>query len=144
MKCFVHIVTGLLICIFSMPFVVLADISPSQVLVLYNSDWVEDHPLTEHGQDSREIAEHYMKMNTNARTCEKPYILGLSSKHDETLKKEHLEEKSNDNRSGVILTSLSSMISSTYLLRDSRLVELACRKLNPDGILKPSKYRSGL
>ena len=118
----IYIITGLLICIFCLPFVGLANISPSQVLVLYNADWQEDHPLTEKGQDSREIAEHYVKMNTNAETGEKPYILGLSSKQG-LLDMEHLKENSSDNRSGVILTSLSSMIGSTYRLRDSRLVE---------------------
>jgi hypothetical protein len=105
-----------------------ADITSSQVLVLYNSDWKEDHPLTEKGQDSREIAEHYVKVNTDVTTGEKPYILGLSGKQGKRLNSEHLEENSNDNKSGVILTSLTRMIGSTYRLRDSRLVEFKLPK----------------
>ena len=84
----VHIITGLLVCIFCLPFSVFADITPSQVLVLYNADWQEDHPLTEPGQDSREIAEHYVKINTHAQTGEKPYILGLSSRQGSLLNAE--------------------------------------------------------
>ncbi|MBW2647463.1 MAG: hypothetical protein JRE23_15065 [Deltaproteobacteria bacterium] len=69
-------------------------ITPSQVLVLYNADWTDDAPLTDPGQDSREIAEYYVRMHTDPETGEKPYILGLRCVHREKhLNKAHLEEK---------------------------------------------------
>ncbi|MFO7802921.1 MAG: hypothetical protein R6V55_11560, partial [Desulfovermiculus sp.] len=118
----------LLLCVFSPGSLVHAGITPSQVLVLYNADWQGDHPLTGKGQDSRELAEHYVRMNTDPATGEKPFILGLSSTKGNLLNHEHLQEKSKDNRSGVILTTLERMIGSTSRLRDSRLVEFTLPK----------------
>ncbi|WP_321532683.1 hypothetical protein [uncultured Desulfuromonas sp.] len=113
--------------------IALADISPSQVLVLYNADWTGDEPLTEPGQDSQEIAEHYVRMHTDSATGEKPYILGLHCDHgikvlDEArhLNEHHLAENSDDNRSGVVLKRQSFLFGSDSQndkLRDSRVVE---------------------
>jgi len=108
-------------------------VTSSQVLVLYNADWREDHPLTDTGQDSREIAEHYVRMHTDPKIGEKPYILGLSCNHgikvlDEArhLNESHLPEKSNDNTAGVELSKrrwLTNDDDEDQALRDSRLVE---------------------
>nr|WP_320114294.1 hypothetical protein [uncultured Desulfuromonas sp.] len=113
--------------------IALADILPSQVLVLYNADWTGDEPLTEPGQDSQEIAEHYVRMHTDSATGEKPYILGLHCDHgikviDEArhLNETHLAESSDDNRSGVVLKRQSFLFGSDSKndeLRDSRVVE---------------------
>jgi hypothetical protein len=108
-------------------------VTPSQVLVLYNADWREDHPQTWPGQDSREIAEHYVRMHTDPESREKPYILGLSCNHgikvlDEArhLNESHLPEKSNDNTAGVELAKRRWLVGDDdvdHALRDSRLVE---------------------
>jgi len=45
-------------------------VTPSQVLVLYNADWKADDP----GQDSKEIADHYISMHTDPDTGGKPYV----------------------------------------------------------------------
>ncbi len=110
------------------PLLSYAQISVSQVLVLYNQDWTGDHPLTGKGQDSKEIADYYVKMNTDPVTGEKPYILGLSGKGEPFLNQSHLEENSHDNRSGVILTHLPKRIGSSHTLRDGRLVEFKLPK----------------
>jgi hypothetical protein len=110
----------------------LATISPSQVLVLYNADWTDDHPLTDPGQDSKEIAEHYVRMHTDRQNGEKPYILGLHCDHgtkilDEYkhLNSSHLEEDSKDNTSGVVLDDRSFFNDAIRddQLRDSRQIE---------------------
>ena len=121
-----------------------AGISPSQVLVLYNADWTGDNPLTDKGQDSKEIAEYYVKMHTNEKTGEKPYILGLSGGCAKLLNKPHLKEKSHDNKSGVILTNLKKMIGSTYKLRDSRLVEFKLPKTKSGWQFDSLKMQLGL
>lgn len=130
MRFFVLLVLLLFPCVF-VP-AVRADISPSQVLVLYNADWRDDHPLTDPGQDSLEIAEHYVRLHSDPTTGEKPYLLGLHCDHgikilDEYhhLNQPHLEEESADNTSGVIYTGkrwFSDDIKDDQL-RDSRLVE---------------------
>lgn len=128
---FKRLVPILLLTLFAAPAAEAA--SPSQVLVLYNADWHEDHPLTEPGQDSREIAEHYVRMHTDPESGEKPYILGLSCNHGikvlnqvRHLNETHLPEKSNDNTAGVELTKrrwLAGNDDIDHALRDSRLVE---------------------
>lgn len=125
-------ITPLLLLFLLMPFPVGA-VTPSQVLVLYNADWSGDHPLTDKGQDSQEIAEHYVHMHTDPESGEKPYILGLQCEHgvkilDDSrhLNEEHLAEDSHDNRSGVVLTRKPFLLepdSPSDQLRDSRLVE---------------------
>lgn len=120
-----------------------ADISPSQVLILYNQDWTDDHPLTKKGQDSKEIAEYYVKMHTNPDTGEKPYILGLSEKKEQLLNHPHLAEKSSDNKSGVILSHLTRMIASTHGLCDGRLVEFKLPKNDPQWDFDTLKMQLG-
>jgi hypothetical protein len=39
--------------------------SPDQVLVLYNADWRKDVDGSEPGQDSKEVAEYYVRMHTD-------------------------------------------------------------------------------
>ena len=117
------------------PSIGLAAISPSQVLVLYNADWTADAPLTEPGQDSKEIADHYVRMHTDPKTGEKPYSLGFSCQHgikilDEYhhLNQSHLQEESKDNKSGVELIKrrwLADRDVREDELRDSRLVEFS-------------------
>ena len=123
------------ICLFQMGFTAtgLAAISPSQVLVLYNADWSADALLTDSGQDSQEIAQHYVRMHTDPVSGEKPYILGLHCEHgikiiDEArhLNEEHLAETSHDNSSGVMLKRHRFLLNddpSNDHLRDSRMVE---------------------
>ena len=120
-----------------------AGISPSQVLVLYNQDGTGDHPLTAKGQDSKEIADYYIKMHTDPVTGEKPYILGLSGKGKPFLNQSHLKETSRDNRSGVILTHLSKMIGSTHTLRDGRLVEFKLPENEAQWNLNTLKFQLG-
>jgi len=52
---------------------------PDQVLVIYNKDWTEDQAGTEPGQDSKELADYYVKVHTDSKTGKKPWILGLTS-----------------------------------------------------------------
>jgi hypothetical protein len=108
-------------------------ISSSHVLVLYNADWDEDAPLTGPGQDSKEIADHYVRMHTDPVTGEKPYLLGLTCRHGNRLAgparhldEAHLAEDSDDNTAGVELTKwrwLSGVEETDQTLRDSRFVE---------------------
>ncbi len=99
-------------------------IRPSQVLVLYNADWPGDEPMTDPGQDSREVAEHYVRMHTDPATGEKPYLLGLRCRHRMGhLNRPHLPEESRDNRSGVVLRRGGRVQGDAGGFRDSRLVE---------------------
>ena len=105
-------------------------VTPSQVLVLYNADWKTDDPLTDPGQDSKEIADHYITMHTDPKTGEKPYILGLSCVNaakrlkGSYLNEHHLSEKSHDNASGVVLRKNGKIIKfAKNNMRDSRLLE---------------------
>ncbi len=104
-------------------------VRPSQVLVLYNEDWTGDAPLTDPGQDSREIAEHYVRVHTDPVTGERPYLLGLRCRHRMNhLNRPHLAEESADNGSGVVLRRGGKVLGSAGNLRDSRLVELVLPK----------------
>ncbi|NDY72408.1 hypothetical protein DO021_12110 [Desulfobacter hydrogenophilus] len=105
-------------------------VTPSQVLVLYNADWKVDDPLTDPGQDSKEIADHYISMHTDPKTGEKPYVLGLSCsntpKHlkGSSLNEHHLSERSHDNASGVVLKKNEKILKfAKDDMRDSRLLE---------------------
>lgn len=130
--------------LFTLVIPVEAAVSPSQVLVLYNADWTEDAPLTDPGQDSREIAEHYVRMHIDPITGEKPYILGLRCVHREKhLNKAHLEEKSHDNASGVALRSGQRKFSSTDKLRDSRLVEFLLPENDAQWLFETLKLKIG-
>lgn len=105
-------------------------VTPSQVLVLYNADWKVDDPLTDPGQDSKEIADHYIFMHTDSKTGEKPYALGLScsttAKHlkGSSLNEHHLSERSHDNAAGVVLRKNGKILKlAKDDMRDSRLFE---------------------
>jgi hypothetical protein len=105
--------------------------SPSQVLVLYNADWKERHPLLGGVQDSRAVAEHYSRMHTNPLSGEKPYMLGLTGKRvlRSLLAGDHLEEDSSDNGCGVAYQpAASGKPVSACEMRDSRLVEVILPK----------------
>lgn len=99
--------------------------SPDQVLVLYNADYVVDTDGSFKGQDSKEVAEYYVKMYTDPITGKKPYLLGLKCKHD----KKHLNdwfirEDSNDNKNGVVFTGEGKGPGEKEWARDSRKVEI--------------------
>ncbi len=103
-----------------------AAVRPSQVLVLYNADWTGDAPLTGPGQDSREIAEHYVRLHTDPATRERPYLLGLRCRHRMGhLDGDHLVEDSADNGSGVVMQKRGRVLGPAGGLRDSRFVELS-------------------
>lgn len=116
--------------------IALSAISPSQVLVLYNSDWKSDEFLTDPGQDSKEIADHYVRMHTDSKTGEKPYVIGLSCTHltkhlgSSHLNSEHLIENSSDNGKGVVFSSKNPLKSkSNKDMRDSRTLEFNLPKI---------------
>jgi len=126
-----QILSILILLLFVIPIQVGA-VTPSQVLVLYNADWSGDEPLTAPGQDSLEIATHYVEMHTDPNSGEKPYMLGLHCNHgikvlDEArhLNAHHLAEESADNQAGVVFkrTRLFGPALRDDQLRDSRLVE---------------------
>jgi hypothetical protein len=104
-----------------------ADVSPSQILVLYNADLRARHPLISSAQDSLAVAEHYARMHTDPVTGEKPYLLGLTDGRSSKslLSDDHLEEESNDNGCGVVYRPHDSKRSVPACeMRDSRLVEV--------------------
>jgi hypothetical protein len=106
-----------------------APILPSQVLVLYNADWTGDAPLTDPGQDSQEIAAHYVRRNTDPATGDKPYLLGLRCVHGKNhLNTPDLAEDSKDNAAGVVLRRGGKVAGSAGEMRDSRGVELVLPK----------------
>ena len=135
-KKFSIIITAALI-LFCYASTALSAVTPSQVLVLYNADWKTDEFLTDPGQDSKEIADHYVYMHTDSKTGEKPYILGLRCVHlakhlgDSHLNSHHLSEKSSDNDSGVIFKSKNPLKSkSNEDMRDSRALEFTLPRKN--------------
>ncbi|MDF1553848.1 MAG: hypothetical protein P1P84_12330 [Deferrisomatales bacterium] len=100
-----------------------------QVLVLYNADWTDDAPLTDPGQDSKEVAEHYVRMHTDPATGEKPSVLGLRCVHGAGhLNQHHLAEGSTDNGSGVVLRRGGRVLGSAGEMRDSRAMEFTLPK----------------
>lgn len=101
--------------------------TPSQVLVLYNALWEERHPMLGPEQDSRRVAEHYVRMRTDPANGEKPYMLGLRcpSLKPARLKEWHLGERSGDNASGVVYRHASGQAMDAGEMRDGRLVEVA-------------------
>jgi len=77
--------------------------SPDRVLVVYNEEWTKDVDGSEPGQDSKEVAEYYVKMHTDPVTGKRPYLLGLKCIHG----KHHLNdwvihEESQDNKDGIL------------------------------------------
>jgi len=99
--------------------------SPDQVLVLYNADWPRDVDGSDPGQDSKEVAEYYVKMHTDPVTGKKPYLLGLRCVHG----KKHLNdwvirEESQDNKDGIIFVGKGKEPKAGEWARDSRQVEI--------------------
>jgi len=81
-------------------FVIAAE--PDQVLVLYNSDYGIDQDGSEPGQDSKEVAEYYVRRHSDPVTGKKPWLLGLSCVHcKDHLDQFRLPEDSQENRFGV-------------------------------------------
>ena len=75
---------------------------PDQVLVLYSADYGIDQDGSEPGQDSKEVAEYYVRRHTDPITGKKPWLLGLSCVHGKDhLNQFRLPEDSQDNRFGV-------------------------------------------
>lgn len=106
---------------------------PDQVLVIYNEDWKEDEEGSEPGQDSREIAEYYVRMHTDMKTGRKPYLLGLKCNH----RKDHLNswkisEVSNDNKNGIVFKGKGTLPNNLDWVRDSRKVEISVSEGNVD------------
>ena len=79
---------------------------PDQVLVLYNADYTIDQDGSEPGQDSREVAEYYVRRHTDPATGRKPHILGLRCRHGKDhLNTYRLPEESKDNYFGLEYTA---------------------------------------
>jgi hypothetical protein len=97
-----------------------------QVLVIYNADWKIKSDGTTANQDSREIAEYYVKMHTDPASGKKPFLLGLSCMHwgKNHLNEWVIKEESNDNRNGIVFKGKGSAPSTLDWLRDSRKVEI--------------------
>ena len=99
--------------------------SPDQVLVLYNADWQKDVDGSEHGQDSKEVADYYVRMHTDSITGKKPYLLGLRCVHREKhLNQWVIREKSQDNKDGIVFVGKGRGPKTGEWARDSRHVEI--------------------
>ena len=84
------------------PWLLAAAATPDQVLVLYNADYKIDQDGSEPGQDSKEVAEYYVRRHTDPATGKKPWILGLSCVHGKDhLGQFRLLEDSHDNYCGI-------------------------------------------
>lgn len=104
--------------------------SPDQVLVLYNADWEIDADNTSPGQDSKEVADYYVRMHTDPDTGKKPYMLGLKCHHGQKhLNHWLIKEDSQDNKNGVVFIGRGQAPGPKEWPRDSRQVEIV---LNPD------------
>ncbi|RNC69622.1 MAG: hypothetical protein ED859_07385 [Desulfuromonadales bacterium] len=108
--------------------------TPDRVLVIYNAEWKNRSEGTSADQDSRDIAEYYAAMHTDPTTGKKPYLLGLSCRHQG---KKHLNdwvirEVSTDNRNGIVFKGKGPNPSSLDWLRDSRKVEIHVADHNAD------------
>ncbi len=107
--------------------------SPDQVLVLYNADWQKDVDGSEPGQDSKEVAEYYVRMHRDPVLGKKPYMLGLRCVHREKhLNQWVIREKSQDNKDGIIFVGEGKGPKSGEWARDSRHVEIV---INPSKVL---------
>ncbi len=99
--------------------------SPDQVLVLYNADWQKDVDGSEHGQDSKEVADYYVRMHTDSISGKKPYMLGLRCVHREKhLNQWVIREKSQDNKDGIVFVGKGRGPKTGEWARDSRHVEI--------------------
>ncbi|VAV82266.1 hypothetical protein MNBD_DELTA01-185 [hydrothermal vent metagenome] len=116
--------------------------APDQVLVLYNADW---QPKTSGikagkgtGQESRELAEYYVRMYTDPVTGKRPYLLGLKCRHksfDRDLNGWFVKEVSKDNGNGIVYKG-KGRAPRGKVLRDMRRVEIKIDEpgADPDSI----------
>ncbi|HUW32320.1 MAG TPA: hypothetical protein VM223_11975 [Planctomycetota bacterium] len=75
---------------------------PDQVLVLYNADYRIDQDGSDPGQDSKELADYYVRRHTDPVSGTRPWMLGLSCIHGKDhLNQFRLPEDSKDNYFGV-------------------------------------------
>lgn len=103
--------------------------SPDQVLVLYNVDWEINADHTQPGQDSKEVADYYIKMHTDPFTGKKPYQLGLTCRHGQKhLNRWLIKEESQDNKNGVVFIGKGQPPGPKEWPRDSRQVEIVLDK----------------
>jgi hypothetical protein len=98
---------------------------PDQVLVIYNEDWEKDVDMSAPGQDSKEVAEYYIKKHAETSKGLKPYSLGLNCRH----RKKHLnhwyiKEPSQDNKNGIVFKGEGIPPKRNEWVRDSRKVEI--------------------
>jgi len=97
---------------------------PDQVLVLYNSDYRIDQYDSDLGQDSREVAEYYVRRHTDPRTGKRPYVLGLRCIHGKDhLNAFRLAESSRDNYFGLEYTG-DEAAPVDWPVADSRYVDI--------------------
>jgi hypothetical protein len=108
--------------------------TPDQVLVLFNADWPHKSEGISFENDSREIAEYYVKMHSDPRTGKKPYILGLSCRHagKKHLNNWFIREESNDNANGVLFRGKGPAPRDPDWVRDSRRVEIRVESADLD------------
>ena len=100
--------------------------SPDQVLVLYNADWPHKSEGSSAANDSKEVAEYYVRMHTDRKTGKKPSILGLSCRHfgKSHLNRWFIPEESNDNANGIVFRGKGKPPADLNWVRDSRKVEI--------------------
>jgi|GEM_PF-997547 len=101
---------------------------PDQVLVLYNSDYGIDQYDSDLGQDSKEVAEYYVRRHTDPRTGKRPYILGLHCIHGKGhLNTFRVPESSKDNYFGLEYTG-DETAPKNWPVADSRHVDILVGK----------------
>lgn len=107
---------------------------PDQVLVLYNEDWKKDVDESLPGQDSREVAEYYRERHTDSSRGLKPYLLGLKCNHGQKhLNNWYIEEKSQDNKNGVVFKGAGLPPGNSEWAKDSRHVEIVVEDEDEEG-----------
>ena len=105
--------------------------SPDQVLVLYNAEWEKDVAGSMPGNDSKEVADYYVRMHTDPLTGKRPYILGLKCIHGKKhLNQWFIKEASQDNRNGIEYIGKGKGPRPNEIVRDSRYVEF---EIKPEG-----------
>lgn len=108
--------------------------SPDQVLVIYNADWPNDGAGSSAGQDSREVAEYYVRMHTDPESGKRPHLLGLSCRHGDArhLNNWFIKEKSTDNANGLVFMGKGLPPDKRDGIRDSRKVEIHVSETDAD------------
>ena len=101
---------------------------PDQVLVLCNADYRIDQDGSEPGQDSKELAEYYVRRHTDPVSGKRPWMLGLSCVHGKDhLNQFRLPEDSHDNCFGVEYLGAGELPKDGPAI-DSRLVDVTLSK----------------